>query len=67
MIKVKVYRSDGDVRQGLLREYMVSDGNELFVLLVNLILSNFNMLIDIEKSQNNGDNNTDHDEYWLST
>ncbi len=63
MIKVKVYRSDGDIKQGLLREYTVKDGNELFVLLMNLILSNFNMLIGIEKSQNNGNDNPDHDEY----
>ncbi len=67
MIKVKVYRSDGDIKQGLLGEYTVRDGNELFVLLMNLILSNFNMLIEVEKSQNNGNDNLCHDEYWFNT
>jgi hypothetical protein len=67
MMKVKVYRSDGDIKQGLLREYTVRDSNELFVLFMNLILSNFNMLIEVEKSQSNINDDSGHDEYWFST
>jgi hypothetical protein len=67
MMKVKVYKSDGDIKQGLLREYTVRDSNELFVLFMNLILSNFNMLIEVEKSQSNINDDSGHDEYWFST
>ncbi len=52
IVKIKVYRSDGDIKQVLLKEYTIDNGEDLFVLLINLLLRNFNMLIEIVKDNN---------------
>jgi len=38
IVKIKVYRSDGDVKQELLKEYSINRSEDLFVLLINLLL-----------------------------
>ncbi len=77
--KIRVYRSDGDIKQELLKEYSINRSEDLFVLLINLLLKNFNMLIEIvnDNTNNNGNNrgnedgslqssNDEHEEYWFA-
>lgn len=76
--KIRVYRSDGDVKLALLTEYDIKSNEELLVFLVNLLLKNFNMLVEIVQDNNNnnytsdnGDpilssnDNSEHNEYWF--
>ncbi len=74
--KIRVYRSDGDVKLALLTEYDIKSNEELLVFLINLLLKNFNMLVEIVQdnnnyTSNNGDlilssnDNSEHNEYWF--
>ncbi|MEM4399157.1 MAG: hypothetical protein QXV18_05030 [Candidatus Nitrosocaldus sp.] len=75
---VKVYRSDGDIKRELLYEIRTSSSNDLFLILMNLLLKNFNIQVEVvdnsriasnnSSSNNNGDTSSDdtiQDEYWF--
>lgn len=72
---VKVYRSDGDIKRELLYEIRTSSSNDLFLILMNLLLKNFNIQVEVvdnsriaTSSNNNGDTSSDdkiQDEYWF--
>lgn len=75
---VKVYRSDGDVKRELLYEISVSNSNDLFLILMNLLLRNFNIQVEVaddsrigsstssdDGNSNYSDSDKTHDEYWF--